>query len=182
MKSPHLVGAWCLLLAGAVASPTAAQKAPSRDRHERREEARDARKDRREEAREERKDRREEAREGLDERRADLEGTLDERRAKLAERIQKLRQSREARAAAERERIVSRWGPVKDNPTLRAEFRLHAWRMARLHRMRLVASAEGKEPLKARIDELIAKERARHEREMEKSPKPVSSAPKGGAR
>jgi len=202
MKSPHWLGAWCLLLGSAIALPVAAQKpAPSVRREERREQreerrehrdgARDERRDPYEAAREERREQREATREareargeGRPERLDDLQGTLEERRAKLREKLTKRRETRAARAEAERARLVERFGPAKDNPALRNELRHHAWRMARLRRIQLLAVTEGRDPLKVRVEQLMAKEVARHEQAMQRfaRPAPSASAAQGGVR
>jgi hypothetical protein len=196
MKSPHWLGAWCVLLGSAIALPVAAQKpAPSGrrdDRLERRDERRAQHEAAREErhgqpdaARQERRDAMRELREARrEERLDDLQGTVDERRVKLREKLNKMRESRPARAEADRARLLDRWGPVRDNPALRNEFRHHAWRMARLRRIRLLAVTEGREPLKVRVEQLIAKEDARHEQAMQRfsTPAPSASASQGGVR
>jgi hypothetical protein len=69
----------------------------------------------------------------------------------------------------ERRRAAKR-AILKDHPKLaksfeaRAEFGKHARRMAKLERAREVAETEGREDLVKRVDELISKEKARHQK------------------
>ncbi|HBQ14686.1 MAG TPA: hypothetical protein DEF51_27340 [Myxococcales bacterium] len=51
---------------------------------------------------------------------------------------------------------------------MRAELRTHARRVARIERMRAVASESGRDALLERIDALMTRENARHERRLER--------------
>ncbi len=154
------------------------------EKREQRGEQKDAapgeRKEGREEARAEREEKREEAlearQERIEERLDEIRGTLDERRVKLAERLKKMHETRATRAAAERRHLMAHYGEVKDNPALANELRHHAWRMAKLHRMLLLATSEGRDALRPRIEQLIGKEMARHAKAMERFPKPAPAA------
>ena len=106
------------------------------------------RKDRREERREDRQDRREDRQEARQERREDRREWRDRRRT--------------ARRA-----FLDKWGPIHKQPVVRAELAIHARRMARLGRMRTLATEAGKEKLVQQIDKIVAKENARHEKRME---------------
>ncbi len=65
------------------------------------------------------------------------------------------------------EQIKKRWGDLHEKPAARNELRVHAWRMARLARMRELAENEGKVKLVAKIDSLVEKERDRHDKKMD---------------
>ncbi len=209
MKSPYWLGACCWLLGGDIALPAAAQTPAASARHAEMRAGHEERRLERDSAQVERRDQREAARdaaagdrrdpreflremreareargEGRPERLDDIQGTLEERRAKLQEKLTKRHETRAARAEAQRALLVDRFGPVRDNPALRNELRHHAWRLARLHRIQLLAVTEGRDPLKVRVEQLITKENARHEQAMQKFAKPALSATasQGGAR
>lgn len=77
----------------------------------------------------------------------------------------------EKRRNEHRERISERWGKAAfTRAPLRAELRMHAWRMARLERLREVlqdADAPKKDEKLARVEQLIEREKTRHERRMQ---------------
>ncbi|NKB69421.1 MAG: hypothetical protein GKR89_20310 [Candidatus Latescibacteria bacterium] len=65
--------------------------------------------------------------------------------------------------------LLDKWGKKHlKKPKVREELKLHARRMARLHRLKDIAEAEEAEKAQARIEKLIKKEQARHEKKMEK--------------
>jgi hypothetical protein len=130
------------------------------DKKDGREEAREDRKEGREEAREDRKDGGDEAREeGKD---GGPEARPEEKSAR-----ERLKRPKEDRRREHRDRIRQKWGDeVVRTPALRNELRVHAWRLARLTRVRALAEGENKTELIARVDSLLAKEEARHERRM----------------
>jgi chromosome segregation ATPase len=135
---------------------------------------------------------RKEAREKLKEKRADLKDKIAEKKAaageatdeakkdvkearkevkearqELREAWQKLRETRKERRKERREAIKEKYGDVLDKPAVRAELRLHAWRMARLKRIRAVATSEDKKDTVARVDKLMEKEKQRHQKRMD---------------
>lgn len=79
----------------------------------------------------------------------------------------KLKETRKERRQERIAAIKKQWGELHARPAVRAELKVHAWRMARLNRMRALAQAEGKDAVVARIDKLIEKEKARHQKHME---------------
>jgi hypothetical protein len=88
-------------------------------------------------------------------------------REMLATRTEKLRTSLDTRRRAQKRSLLRLWGkdmlrkqPVKD------ELDVHAKRMARLNRIRDLAQAEVDTEVLARINQLVRKERDRHERAM----------------
>jgi hypothetical protein len=84
-------------------------------------------------------------------------------RAALRERHKQARaQRRDAMIAG----VRSRWGATLESPEAQAELRLHAERMARLHRMQVLAEDHGKEALLDRVFALMKREQQRHMRTM----------------
>jgi hypothetical protein len=142
---------------------SAAQPANGKERADERRENSDERRQRREERREQRKERADDRKEGRKDR-------VETRRERRRERAEELR---------------ARYGRLLAEPAVAAELRVHARRMARLHTARRVAEKEGKAALLPRIDKLIEKERARHQRRMDalKAPgaAPSASASYGAA-
>lgn len=111
-------------------------------------EARDEAKEARKDAREARKDARE----------ARADGGLPE---------DQQRKQRRERRREHRAELRQKWGDaLLRHPAVRAELRTHAWRLARLHRVRQLADAAGKKAVVERVDALIAKEQARHDKHM----------------
>ena len=83
-----------------------------------------------------------------------------------------LAQTREKRRDEHRKQLHGRYGSdALQRPPIVAELKTHAWRMARLERMRTLAEAladDGKRKKTIdRVDKLIEKEKARHERQMD---------------
>jgi len=126
------------------------------------------------ERREDRREKRKERREKRQERREDRKEARQDRRENRQDR----RKARRMRRRAARKAFLAKWGHIHKRPAVRAELRLHAWRMARLDRLRALAVEEGKDDVVKRIDELKAKEQARHEARMNKL---KSAAPAGSA-
>ena len=128
-----------LLLAVIVGSSTmaAAVTAQPKGPKERSEERKDRREDRREDRQDARQERREDRREWRDRRRTARRAFLD------------------------------KWGPIHKQPVVRAELELHARRLARLARMRVLATEAGKDKLVLQIDQIVAKENARHQHRLE---------------
>lgn len=98
---------------------------------------------------------------------ADKRAARREERAEIREAWAKLKETRKERRRERREEVKRLWGELHKQPAARNELRVHAWRMARLNRMRTIAKADGKDKLVARIDTLMEKERTRHKRKME---------------
>ena len=95
------------------------------------------------------------------------DGGAKDRRGELRAVWKKLAETRKERRKQRVEAIQKKWGDLATRPPVKAELTLHARRMARLNRMRVLAQAEGKDALVARIDKLIVKETARHDRRMQ---------------
>jgi hypothetical protein len=105
------------------------------------------------------------------------------KKEELQDRIKAMQAARLERKKEHREELRARWGPALLHPSIREELRHHARREAFLSRMMFVAETEvtgkKKEALIARIEKLIDKENARHERAMERlksNPNPPASA------
>lgn len=152
-------------------------------RREKRQEKREDRKEKREEIREKRKENREERRENRKERRAERRKACDanpecktrrdaakkrweEKKDEVKAARKEWRDKRPERRKKRREFIKKNWGKLIGHPAARQELRLHARRMARLNRAKFVAEqVEDAEAVK-KADELIAKEKARHQARM----------------
>jgi len=84
----------------------------------------------------------------------------------VQKKLEQLRATRKQRRAAHLAKLKHKWGGLVTHPAVRAELKVHAWRMARLDRVRELAAAEDKTDVVARVDKLIAKEQARHDKHM----------------
>jgi hypothetical protein len=105
-------------------------------------------------------------------------GKLD--KSEVDERLAALKENTNERCKAHREDLGKRWGSALGNAATREELRHHARRMAFLNRALLLAESEkagkDKDKLVERIEKLIEKENARHERAMERfEPKPQAA-------
>ena len=154
----------------AYADDAPAGKGPVGKAAEARKEARDKLKEKKGDLKEKVAGARDAATEAKDEAKAEAKEAhkeVKEARKELAEAGAKLRETRKARRQERREEIKKKWGPLSEHPGMRAELKVHAWRMARLNRVRAVAKAEEKTELVSRVDKLIDKEKARHQRRMD---------------
>lgn len=80
---------------------------------------------------------------------------------------QQLKESREARRDERKKELKEKWGAkVLERGPVQAELKVHARRKARLARIRALAKEEGKDAVVERVDKLLEKENARHERHM----------------
>lgn len=163
----------------------AERKDERKDRRDERKDARDERKDARKDARDERREARDELkgerrRDGDDD---DDRGRGDDRGLKLGhmkhgmhfkpspkfiEAMQKRHESRKDRRDERRQKYEKKWGEFAHGKPAMNEFRLHGWRMAKLRRIRMLAEEMGKDKLVEKVDDLIEKEEARHEKALEK--------------
>jgi len=121
------------------------------------------RKELKEELKEAAKDAGEEAKEDVKEARKEVA----EARKELKEAWGKLRETRKDRRQARREELKKTWGDLPKHPAVKNELKLHAWRMARLKRIRAIADSEGKKDTVARVDKLMEKEKQRHQKRMD---------------
>lgn len=78
------------------------------------------------------------------------------------------RRTRRTRRASTRQAIFARWNNRRflASPAAKAELRVHARRLAKLNRMARLARGTGKGGLTVRINRLIRRENARHDRRM----------------
>jgi hypothetical protein len=74
----------------------------------------------------------------------------------------KFRASRQERKQKMEGRMRQRWGALLKNPGVQAEMRLHAERLAKLHRMQDIAEDTGKAEQLERIFTMTSRERRRH--------------------
>ena len=90
----------------------------------------------------------------------------------VKEHLAQLRSSVKQRQKDHREQLGQRWGGALAKPALREELRHHARRAALLNRAILVAQTDpnvkDKQKLVERIEKLIAKEDARHDKAMQR--------------
>ncbi|HVK64683.1 MAG TPA: hypothetical protein VM694_09420 [Polyangium sp.] len=93
---------------------------------------------------------------------------LREDKKELREDKKELREDRKAKREARRKELREKWGDVVKQPDARAELTVHARRVARLAQARKVAETDGKKELVTRIDKLVEKENARHQRVMDR--------------
>jgi uncharacterized protein YnzC (UPF0291/DUF896 family) len=85
----------------------------------------------------------------------------------LKTRYEKFKQSFETRRRAQKRSLLRLWGKeMLRKAPVREELELNAKRMARLNRVRDLAQAEVDTEALARINQLVRKERERHERRM----------------
>ncbi len=110
------------------------------------------------------------------------------KKADVKDRIAKLRDTLAARRAEHQAELKARWGGVLAMPAVREELEHHARRMARLNRAAVLAETEvtkDKDKLVERIQKLIDKEQARHDKAMERFKSmpttPAASAPGAAA-
>jgi hypothetical protein len=92
-----------------------------------------------------------------------IQGRFDALRKKHEERAK----DRAKRRRASKREAMKHFPGFRKHPKAHHEFQKHARRLARLERAREVADASGKDDLVARIDKLIEKENARHEKWLE---------------
>jgi hypothetical protein len=160
-KTTRLGLALALIVGSCTTVASVAAQAPGpKERREERKEAREERKEAREERKEGRKEAREERKEGREEAREEGKEAREERRDDR-------REWREHRRTARRA-FLDQWGPIHKQPAVRAQLELHARRMARLARMRALASEASKAEVVKKLDDMIAKENAQHDKRMER--------------
>lgn len=113
-----------------------------------------------------------------DEEKAELERMqrTEQRFEQLKKKHEEHRAKRDERRHQAKKEALGRYPGYAKNPAARDEFKKHARRIARLERAKDVAEAEGRDDLVARIDQLLAKEKERHRRWLEKHGQP---APQG---
>jgi len=93
------------------------------------------------------------------------------KKGELKERLGALKERREDRAKEHREELKARFGAALAAPSAREELEHHARRMAKLDRAMVLVETEvtkDKDKLKERIQKLMDKENARHERAMDR--------------
>ncbi len=166
------------------------------ERRKKADEAKAARREARDEAKEERDKVREERREKRDEvvakRRALVDayvaGATPEEIQKASDELiaarkdlQKARKETRAAAAARLNAALAEAGVNVSQAALTAELRIHSMRVAKLARIRELAIAANDTALQQRVDQLAAKEDARHKRRMAKLMGGETAGAEGGA-
>ncbi|MBK7582878.1 MAG: hypothetical protein IPI67_22120 [Myxococcales bacterium] len=132
--------------------------------------AADKLKEKRKELKEELKEKRAAGKDGKEDAKEDVKdakGEVKDARKELKENWAKLRETRQERRKERREELKKKWGELPKHPAVKSELKVHAWRMARLKRVRAVAVSEDKTDAVARVDKLVAKENGRHDKRME---------------
>jgi len=107
-----------------------------------------------------------------------IQGHFDELRQKHEEH----KKDRSKRRRASKREAMKHFPGFRKHPKAHHEFQKHAKRLAHLERAREVAEASGKDDLVARIDKLVEKENARHEKWLEHHKgdnAPKNDTPKG---
>lgn len=89
----------------------------------------------------------------------------DQKLEKALEEARKDRDERRAKRIAELEKAH---GKKLERPEVRNELARHAWRVARLERLRQIAEAEGRQDQLERIQTLLDKERTQHEERLQR--------------
>jgi hypothetical protein len=106
------------------------------------------------------------------------------KKPELKQELAALKESRGERRRQHRADLKERWGDGLAQPAAREELRHHERRMARLERMQLLAQTEragaAKDKLVPRIEKLISRENARHQRKMEQLQAQVAKLPPAG--
>jgi hypothetical protein len=120
-----------------------------------------------------------------------MRGLLDElksgklKKEDVKARLDTLRESRGERQKEHREALKQRWGTALSAPSAREELEHHARRSARLERALVLVETEvgkDRDKLRERVQKLIEKENARHERAMERiKNQPSAPAPSASA-
>lgn len=175
MRTRILAGVACAIALSFVA-PSIAEAQPDPDKLEERRKKRDEAREERDKRREDRKEKRDEVinkrREAVD---AYLGGATPEELKKKHEELvaarKDLQKARQDARKAEKERVkalLEAAGVDVNKAAVTAELRLHSYRVARLARIRELAVAAGDEALQQRVDQLAAKEDARHKARMAK--------------
>jgi hypothetical protein len=127
-------------------------------------------KDKLEQNREELKDKQAEVNKELQDKKADIQKDNDQARKDLNDAVAKLRETRIERRKTERASLKEKYGvELLQRPAVREELRTHAERMARLHQIKRVADDmknAKKDKIPDRVDKLIERENARHDRAM----------------
>lgn len=95
--------------------------------------------------------------------------TKEDREA-FEKRLQELHEARqknrEERTKEQRAELKERFKDAEPNPAITAELKHHAWRVARLLRLKELAAAGERAEIVERVEELMEKENARHEKHL----------------
>lgn len=132
-------------------------------------EARDEAKEARDDAKDARLDVRKEAKEASQEMKEGLQDAKDafkDWKKEVADEYREWRAKWPERRQTLRMQIREKWAGVIARTSARAELRTHARRMARLHRIQVLARAHDKPKVAQRAEKVRAKENARHDKKM----------------
>jgi len=163
------------LLCAATATPAQTRKEIREDRKEKREDRKEAREDKKE-LREDKKELREDKKDGADakELAGDRKDIREDKKDLAGDKRDLRKDRRELRADRKEKRkerlkeIKAKWGDLVKRPDAQAELEVHARRIARLERAKTIATEDKKTVLVGKIDKLIEKEKARHQRTMDR--------------
>jgi hypothetical protein len=121
-------------------------------------------------AKEGNKDKKEEKKE-LKEKKEELKDALKSGDAGAAqaakEDLDKMKDEIREKHKAHMAELRKKWGEMLKNPAVKEEMRLHASRVAKLHRIDELAKADKKDAIAKRAEDALAKEKTRHEKRME---------------
>jgi len=111
---------------------------------------------------------------------------INERHKQLKEKIAERKKDRAERRRASKRVALGQFRNIGKDQEALAEYGKHGQRLARLERAKEVAQAEGNDELVKRIDQLLQKEKARHEQWVSKhkaklETEKAQKAQKGGA-
>jgi predicted nuclease with TOPRIM domain len=164
-----LAAAWIVAFVG-VATLASAQ--PRKEIREDKKEVREDRKEKREDRKElhdDKKELHEDRKDGAskDELKDDKKEIREDKK-ELREDRKEIREDLRAKREDHRKALREKWGPLAKRADGREELRVHARRMARLEHAKKVATDAKKPAVVTRIDKLIEKENARHQRVMDR--------------
>lgn len=157
----------------AAAQPGSTPKERAQDRREIKDDKKEIAKDRKE-LRDDKKDPdadKKELREDRKELREDKKELAEDKKELREDRkdaIEKWRKNRAERRKDHVKELRQKWGDRLAKPAVRAELKVHARRLARLSWARNVATDANKTDKITKIDELIARENARHQAAMDR--------------
>lgn len=99
----------------------------------------------------------------------------------IADKMEEHRKDRADRRREHRKALMAKWGQSVNVPAVREEFRLHARRMAMLHRAKELAEAMENKKALDRITKLTTLEEGRHDRKLAELVKNAPGSQQGAA-
>ncbi len=124
-------------------------------------------KENRNQLREDKKELREDRDRLREARRAGDGGAIDDAKKELRRDRRQLTKDQLEKRKAHLAELRQKWGGFFKAPAFREEMRLHHHRMAKLRQVERIAKAEKKDGLVKRVDTLVTKEKARHQKVLD---------------